>query len=204
VRLTDEKIADVKEYLNRSIKVTASSLIPQLSKYGIDLIDTIEALQQENEQLKADCDRMLGEVQELTMEYNHFKERLQISPYGDDKIDELDEALENCKFQYEQLKQENEQLQAQLDEWKYEAKCHMDEVIARDKEIEKLRAHVARMRELLTKAYDEIEKYKCLWKGSKPSGCDCPKPTALQDEIEQTLAEIDKAIGGEAGRGKEG
>jgi len=48
VRLTDEKIADVKEYLNRSIKVTVSSLIPQLSKYGIDLIDTIEALQQEN------------------------------------------------------------------------------------------------------------------------------------------------------------
>ena len=48
MRLTDEKIADVKEYLNRSIKVTVSSLIPQLSKYGIDLIDTIEALQQEN------------------------------------------------------------------------------------------------------------------------------------------------------------
>ena len=96
----------------------------------------------------------------------------------------------------EALQAENEQLQAQLDEWKYEAKCHMDEVIAREKQIEQLRVRVARMRELLTKAYDEIEKYKCLWKGSKPSGCDCPKPTALQDEIEQTLAEIDKAIGG--------
>ena len=96
----------------------------------------------------------------------------------------------------EALQQENERLQAQLDEWKYEAKCHMDEVIAREKQIEQLRVRVARMRELLTKAYDEIEKYKCLWKGSKPSGCDCPKPTALQDEIEQTLAEIDKAIGG--------
>ena len=97
-----------------------------------------------------------------------------------------------------QLWQENEQLQAQLDEWKYEAKCHMDEVIAREKQIEQLRVRVARMRELLTKAYDEIEKYKCLWKDSKPSGCDCPKPTALQDEIEQTLTEIDKAIGGKA------
>ena len=96
----------------------------------------------------------------------------------------------------EALQQENEQLRAQLDEWKYEVKCHMDEVIAREKQIEQLRARVARMRELLTKAYDEIEKYKCLWKGSKPSGCDCPKPTALQDEIEQTLAEINKAIGG--------
>ena len=65
-----------------------------------------------------------------------------------------------------------------------------------EKQIEQLRVQVARMMELLTKAYDEIEKYKCLWKGSKPSGCDCPKPTTLQDEIEQTLAEIDKAIGG--------
>ena len=58
MRLSDEKIADIKEYLNRSIKVTASSLIPQLSKYGIDLIDTIEALQQENEQLQAHVARM--------------------------------------------------------------------------------------------------------------------------------------------------
>ena len=66
----------------------------------MSLVETIEALQAENEQLKADCDR--------------YKERLQISPYGDDKIDELEEALENCKFQYEQLKQENEQLQAQV------------------------------------------------------------------------------------------
>ena len=62
----------------------------------------------------------------------------------------------------EALQQENEQLRAQLDEWKYEVKCHMDEVIAREKQM-------ARMMELLTKAYDEIE---------------------------QTLAEIDKVIGG--------
>ena len=113
-----------------------------------------------------------------------------------ERIRELQNAF-NILFESERQKQqENEQLQAKLDEWKYEAKCHMDEVIAREKQIEQLRVRVARMRELLTKAYDEIEKYKCLWKGSKPSGCDCPKPTALQDEIEQTLAEIDKAKGG--------
>src|SRR5690606_106227 len=91
----------------------------------------------------------------------------------------------------EALQQENEQLRAKLEDWKHEVQCHMDEVIAREKQIEQLMVRVARMRELLTKAYDEIEKYKCLWKGSKPSGCDCPKPTALQDEIEQILAEID-------------
>jgi hypothetical protein len=47
------------------------------------------------------------------------------------------------------LQQENEQLQAKLDEWKYEAKCHMDEVIAREKQIEQLRAQAARMRDAL-------------------------------------------------------
>jgi len=87
-------------------------------------------------------------------------------------IDELVDTIEAMRKHIEALQQENEQLRAKLEE------------------------RAARMRELLTKAYDEIEEYKCLWKGSKPSGCDCPKPTALQDEIEQTLAEIDKAIGG--------
>lgn len=71
-----------------------------------------------------------------------------------------------------------------------------EEIKQLQQENEQLRAQVARMRELLAKAYDEIETYKCLWKSSKPGGCDCPKPTALQDEIEDALAEIDKAIGG--------
>jgi predicted RNase H-like nuclease (RuvC/YqgF family) len=102
----------LKDYQIKMARITYTKIVQD--DFILDLIDTIEALQQENEQLKADCDRMLGKVPELTMEYNHFKERLQISPYGDDKIDELDEALENCKFQYEQLKQENEKLKADL------------------------------------------------------------------------------------------
>ena len=135
MRLTDEKITDIKEYLNRSIKVTASSLIPQLSKYGLDLIDTIEALQQENEQL-----------------------------------------------------------QAQLDEWKYEAKCHMDEVVARDKEIEKLRAQVARMREALKQAGKAIYdlRYTLNYFKNK-SGL---KPYDNMTQAQEALAEIDKALGG--------
>lgn len=83
MRLTDEKIADIKEYLNRSIKVTASSLIPQLSKYGLDLIDTIEALQQEN---------------------NGWRER----------YDELDAGHSRLFKDFCKLRQENEQLQAQV------------------------------------------------------------------------------------------
>lgn len=38
----------------------------------------------------------------------------------------------------EALQQENEQLRAKLENWKHEVQCHMDEVVARDKEIEKL------------------------------------------------------------------
>ena len=45
----------------------------------------------------------------------------------------------------EALQQENKQLRAQLDEWKYEVKCHMDEVVARDKEIEKLRGRLVEL-----------------------------------------------------------
>jgi chromosome segregation ATPase len=135
-------------------------------------------------------DRLIDEATEaieaLQQENNGWQERYY----------ELDAGHSRLFKDFCKLQKENEQLQAQLDEWKYEVKCHMDEVIAREKQIEQLRVRVARMRELLTKAYDEIEKYKCLWKGSKPSGCDCPKPTALQDEIEQTLAEIDKVMGG--------
>jgi hypothetical protein len=38
----------------------------------------------------------------------------------------------------ESLQEENEQLRSQLDEWKYEVKCHMDEVIAREKQMAKM------------------------------------------------------------------
>jgi len=61
VRLTDEQIMDIKEYLNRSIKITISSLIPRISKHGLDLIDTIEALQQENERLADETIKLMKE-----------------------------------------------------------------------------------------------------------------------------------------------
>ena len=39
-----------------------------------------------------------------------------------------------------QKQQENEQLRAKLEDWKHEAQCHMDEVVARDKEIQQLKS----------------------------------------------------------------
>lgn len=51
-RLTTEQIADMKEYFSRSKEVKTSSLAMKLSHDGLKLIDTIEAQQQEIEQLK--------------------------------------------------------------------------------------------------------------------------------------------------------
>ncbi len=38
----------------------------------------------------------------------------------------IDRLIDEAAEAIEALQAENEQLQAQLDEWKYEAKCHMD------------------------------------------------------------------------------
>lgn len=58
-----------------------------------DFIETIEAQRQEIERLK---------------------KRLQVSPYGDDKIDELEEAIENLRFQNKQLQAQAAQMREAL------------------------------------------------------------------------------------------
>jgi predicted RNase H-like nuclease (RuvC/YqgF family) len=55
------------------------------------------------------------------------------------EVKKLEERIALQAEEIKQLRQENEQLRAKLEEWKYEVKCHMDEVVARDKEIGKLR-----------------------------------------------------------------
>lgn len=74
-------------------------------------------------------------IESLQKENNSWQERYY----------ELDAGHSRLFKDFCKLQKENEQLRAQLDEWKYEVKCHMDEVIAREK-------RMARMRELLTKA----------------------------------------------------
>jgi len=76
------------------------------------------------------------EIKQLQQENNGWRER----------YDELDAGHSRLFKDFCKLQQENEQLRAQLDEWKYEVKCHMDEVIAREKQIEQLRVRVARMK----------------------------------------------------------
>ena len=159
-----------------------------MSDIAQDLYDTFEAIQQENEQLKADIRGKDNEINDLKAIIEYLRK---FKPKKNEAVrkEEVQKQHESTKKLYEQgltaapvdikrmldlyntieaLRQENEQLRAQLDEWKYEVQCHMDEVIAREKQIEQLRMRVARMRKLFTKAYDEIE---------------------------QTLAEIDKVLG---------
>lgn len=138
-----------------------------ISEMARDCIDTIEALQQEN---------------------NGWQERYY----------ELDAGHSRLFKDFCKLQQENEQLRAQLDEWKYEVKCHMDEVIAREKQIEQLRAQVARMRGALEKAKEALaECIDALELCTHSELCKIViSPYDMINDAKQTLAAIDKAIGG--------
>lgn len=67
----------------------------------LDAAAAITALQDEN----AEKDK---EIERLT-------ERLQASPYGDDKIDELEEACENLRFRSETAEQKLSRVEAERD-----------------------------------------------------------------------------------------
>ena len=144
MRLTDEKITDVKEYLNRSIKVTVSSLIPQLSKYGIDLIDTIEALQQENEQLK----EQINTAKIGWDTYKTYSEQLEQQTAESNKI-------------IETQRQEIEKLKATLADWKYNAKCDADHIAAltadKDEQTEQMKYLLRRTLPILEVTNDQQE-----------------------------------------------
>ena len=130
---------------------------------------------------------LLNKIEALQQENNGWQER----------YDELDAGHSRLFKDFCKLRQENEQLQTQLDEWKYEVKCLIDEVVARDKEIEQLQIQTVRMREALQKAREALE--YCI---------DTLAPMAavshlggqkgkMQEVCEEALAAIDKVIGGE-------
>lgn len=94
----------------------------------------------------------------------------------------IDRLMDDAIKAIEALQQENKQLRAQLDEWKYEVKCHMDEVIAREKQIEQLRV-LKKAREAIQRAKENFEPYG-------------EYEYDVRYDLEEALAEIDKAIGG--------
>lgn len=103
--------------------------------------------------------------------------------------DEITDLKEKCNPKYdltildlictiEALQQENEQLRSQLDEWKYEVKCHMDEVIAREKQMAKMADT-----EIECKEYEESE------------GEERIKPDGVSDNVYNDLINaLEKAI----------
>lgn len=122
---------------------------------------------------------------------------------------EQEEAIDLLKYHNPADVEKIEQLEYTLlgimhsvDKWVDEVDESVDEVnrAAQAREIalqaiEKRDEVLKHARALLIRSYDEIEHYKCLYKGSKAGGCDCPQPTILQGDIEQALAAIDKVVG---------
>ena len=100
-----------------------------------------------------------------------YEQGLTVAPVDVKRVLDLYDTIEA-------LQQENEQLRAKLEDWKHEVKCHMDEVIAREKQIEQLQAQAARMWEALRKAREAI--------------------MAAMNKASEALTAIDKAIGGKA------
>lgn len=94
------------------------------------------------------------EIKQLQKENNGWQER----------YDELDAGHSRLFKDFCKLQQKNEQLRTQLAEWKYETKCHIDEVVAREKQIEQLQTQITRMKEALQKAKETINtKDKAHW-----------------------------------------
>ncbi len=82
-----------------------------------------------------------------------YEQGLTVAPVDVKRVLDLYDTIEA-------LQQEIKELKKQLSVCGM--KDYLDRMFKAEDENEQLRAHVARMRELLTKAYDEIEKYKCL------------------------------------------
>lgn len=84
----------------------AYNAITQLEDYE-DTGLTPEEIIQLNDFSQSQCAKLIAEVEQL-------KEKLQESPYGDDKIDELEESCDNLRFQLEQKGQQADALKKKL------------------------------------------------------------------------------------------
>jgi len=62
---TTERIAELKMYFTRCVQSRSLSTVVHLAECGLELIEMVEALQQENEQLKADLRGKDNEINDL-------------------------------------------------------------------------------------------------------------------------------------------
>ena len=72
----------------------------------------VSAMQATLDQQAKNCEALL---EEKSKEIERLTERLQVSPYGDDKIDELEESCENLRFRAETAEQKLSRVEAERD-----------------------------------------------------------------------------------------
>jgi DNA repair ATPase RecN len=178
-----------------------------------DLIDTIQAQHDEIESLKnwnacsaEDHEKLVESYKrriELEEEVEQFKIFTgEIEPDGDfieilqcdreELIKWLGRCAWHCK-KVNELDKANEQLKKVVDEWKYEAECHMDEVItskkendAKDTALERARRGIASIIEQYTTDFTEEELLQL-----------CPRDKVILEYANETLELLDKALGGD-------
>ena len=88
---------------------------------------------------KFEIEAMRKHIEALQKENNDWQERYY----------ELDAGHSRLFKDFCKLQQENEQLRAKLDEWKYETKCHIDEVVAREKQMTQIKKTIQKLKETM-------------------------------------------------------
>jgi chromosome segregation ATPase len=138
----------------------------------------IEALQQENEQLK----EQINTAKIGWDTYKTYSEQLEQQTAESNKI-------------IETQRQEIEKLKATLADWKYNAKCDADHIAALTTDKDELVKALEKAREALeqTKGFIKGIGCYCNYEGEYASQC---QPCFIVKQIDKALAEIDKAIGG--------
>ena len=90
------------------------------------------------------------EIKQLQKENNDWQKRYY----------ELDAGHSRLFKDFCKLQQENEQLRARLNEWKYETKCHIDEVVAREKQMTQIKEALRKAKETIN-TKDKANWFEC-------------------------------------------
>lgn len=73
--LSKERIAELKMYFTRCVQSRSLSTVVHLAECGLELIEMVEALQQENERLKKTVDRYATAARLIAVNLNQFCDR---------------------------------------------------------------------------------------------------------------------------------
>lgn len=194
-RLSIEEVQERKQGLLKGKELLKDRNGEKMFDNLLDYIDTIEALQQENEQLK----ESLNDLQLYSLKMQNGEIDMKVTG-------ENAKIFVNSLIQF--LKQNGGKnfvtTTGLIDDEKYEVtvrKCNGltpgEKLTQLEQENEQLRAQIAREQEVLKQAREALEEHECgityttLATGIViPESCECCK------DIREVLAEIDKVLGG--------